>query len=71
MDKNGGNMNQPKGNTPIERAAYKAGYEHGVQEGIQKAILMLQLMSGDTKSFKDSILQNSQDAKKLRELLIE
>lgn len=64
-------MNQPKGNTPNERVAYKAGYEHGVQEGMQKAILMLQLMSGDTKSFKDSILQNSQDAKKLRELLIE
>ena len=57
--------------TPNERRAYCAGYEHGMKEGIQKAILMLQLMSKDTKAFEESILQNSEDAKKLRELLTE
>ena len=64
-------MIQPKGNTPNERAAYKAGYEHGVHEGMQKAILTLQLMAEDTKSFKEGILENSQEAKMLREIFME
>lgn len=63
-------MNQPKGNTPNERAAYKAGYEHGTQEGMQKAILILQLMSGDTQSFKESIMQSSPEIIELRKIMV-
>lgn len=64
-------MNIPKGYTSNERASYKAGYEHGEKEGIQKAIMMLQLLAGDTKSFKEEILQTSPEAVELRKLLME
>ena len=64
-------MNIPKGYMPNERAAYKAGYEYGEKEGLQKAIMFLQLLAGDTKSFKEEILQTSPEAVELRKILAE
>ena len=49
-----------------ERDAYRAGYVHGKKEGLQKAVLLIHLMLSDCNSFKENILQNSEEAIELR-----
>lgn len=62
-------MSSQKFATPAERKAYISGYEHGKEEAFKKAILMLQLLSSNTDSFKDSVLQNSPEAVELRKIM--
>ncbi len=55
--------------TLAEKKAYITGYEKGKGEAIKKIILMIQLLSSDSDSFKDCILQNSEDAVELRKII--
>ena len=54
-----------------ERDVYRAGYAHGKKEGLQKAVLLIQLMLLDCNSFKENILQNSEEAIELRKIFTE
>lgn len=55
-------MKNTKFMTPQEREAYRIGYERGRQEGLNKASLLIQLVASDSGDFKESILQNSEEA---------
>lgn len=57
--------------TPHERDAHRIGYECGRQEGLKKASLLIQLVASDSKEFKESVLQNSQEAVELRKIFTE
>lgn len=41
------------------------------KEGLQKAVLLIQLMLSDCNSFKENILQNSEEAIELRKIFTE
>ena len=43
----------------------------GKKEGLQKAVLLIQLMLSDCNSFKENILQNSEEAIELRKIFTE
>lgn len=64
-------MNKSKFMTQQEREAYCIGYERGKQEGLKKASLLIQLVTSDSKDFKESILQNSKEAIELRKIFTE
>ncbi len=64
-------MNKSEFMTQQEREAYRIGYERGKQEGLKKASLLIQLVALDSNDFKESILQNSKEAVKLRKIFIE
>lgn len=55
--------------TPQEREAFRAGCEFGKREGMKKAAMLIQLAATSTEDFEESILQNSKEAKALREIL--
>lgn len=59
-------MNKSEFMTQQEREAYRIGYERGKQEGLKKASLLIQLVALDSNDFKESILQNSEEAVELR-----
>ncbi len=64
-------MNKSEFMTQQEREAYRIGYERGKQEGLKKASLLIQLVALDSNDFKESILQNSEEAVELRKIFIE
>ena len=62
-------MNKSRFMTPQEREAYRIGYERGRQEGLAKASLLIQLVASDSNAFKESILQNSEEAVEMVRIL--
>lgn len=62
-------MNKSRFMAPQEREAYRVGYERGRQEGLAKASLLIQLVASDSNAFKESILQNSEEAVEMVRIL--
>lgn len=64
-------MKKPILSTPQERSGFEKGYKLGYREGMRKVSLLINLILNSTEEFEQSILQNSEEAQKLMELLTE
>jgi len=61
-------MKQSNFTGPEERRGYSRGYAAGFNEGMKKAAMLIQLVATNTEDFEENILQNSKEAKRLREI---
>ena len=64
-------MKKPILSTPQERSGFEKGYKFGYREGMKKVSMMINLIINSTDEFEQSILQNSEEAHALMELLTE